>query len=300
MAVFSSMAQDVERESQSEDFARRYDMMVSRLGYAGVGIETLLDNWEKVDPENEKLLVSRYLYYFTKSKTTSVDPKPVAKYLGNKPLLSLKDSTGMDIHYFEVTEYDDSLYSMAVRNLDRVIRLKPNDLSYHFMKAASLVAYEKESPDMALSYLDNLIDTFYAGDGKGWTYPDAEVDDVFFKEFIQEYCYTFYTIGTVSSYEAFRALSERMLGIYPKDVVFLTNMGTYYFIGLGEYRQALKYYNKVLKIKPDDYAAIKNCVLLCRKSGNVKAEKKYLSMLVKYGPENDAKAAKARLDALNG
>ena len=58
-------------------------------------------------------------------------------------------------------------------------------------------------------------------------------------------------------------------------------------------------YNKVLKKKPDDYAAIKNCVLLARKDKNVKLEKKYLPMLIKVTPDETEKAtAQARLSVL--
>lgn len=287
-----------DNKTMSEDYARRYDLLVSKLGHAGVGIETLLDNWEKVDPENEKLLVARYSYWLAKAQTTEVVTKPKARYLGNKPLFTLKDSTGVEMSYFEEVSYDDSLFSMSIKTIDKVLKLHPDNLSYHFMKAAALIAYEKESPDMALSYLDWLVDLYYSGDIAEWTFPGADADEEFFRSAIQEYCYTFFNIGSVTSYEAFRILSEKMLERYPKDVVFLSNIGTYYFIGLGDYKQALKCYNKVLKIKPDDYTAIKNCVLLGRKWKNVRLEKKYLPMLIKYGPENEAKAAKARLDAL--
>ena len=65
-------------------------------------------------------------------------------------------------------------------------------------------------------------------------------------------------------------------------------------------KAALKYYNKVLKKEPDNYTAIKNCVLMARRDKNVKLEKKYLPMLVKYSPDETEKiSASARLEALN-
>lgn len=300
-AVWLPMAaqeQAQDSKALSEDFSRRYDLLVSKLGHAGVGVETLLDNWEKVDPENEKMLVARYSYYLSKAQTSSVVAKPKSRYLGNKPLFTLKDSTGVEMSYFEEISYDDELFSQALKSMDKVLKLHPDDLSYYFMKAAALIAYEKESPDMALSYLDYLVDLYYSGEISRWKYPDVEVDEEFFRSAIQEYCYTFFNIGSVTSYEAFRMLSEKMLGSRPKDVVFLSNLGTYYFIGQNDYKQALKYYNKVLKLKPDDYTAIKNCVLLSRRQKDRKLERKYLPMMVKYGPENEAKAAEARLEAL--
>ena len=58
-------------------------------------------------------------------------------------------------------------------------------------------------------------------------------------------------------------------------------------------------YNKVLKLKPDDYAAIKNCVLLARNEKNAKLEKKYLQKLVEVTTdETERTSAKVRLQAL--
>ena len=66
-------------------------------------------------------------------------------------------------------------------------------------------------------------------------------------------------------------------------------------------KNALKYYNKVLKIKKDDITAIRNCVLLARNSKDTKLEKKYLPMLAQYAEtETDKAAARARLEFLNG
>ena len=65
-------------------------------------------------------------------------------------------------------------------------------------------------------------------------------------------------------------------------------------------KSALKYYNKVLKKAPDDITAIRNCVVLARNAKDVKLEKKYLPMLIKYGEtEADRESARVRLDYLN-
>lgn len=61
----------------------------------------------------------------------------------------------------------------------------------------------------------------------------------------------------------------------------------------------MKYYAKTLKLAPDNYGAIKNCVLAARKLGNTKLEKKYLQMLVRVSPDDMEKtAANIRLEAL--
>ena len=101
--------------------------------------------------------------------------------------------------------------------------------------------------------------------------------------------------------EAFRELSELMLRYNPDEPLFLDDIGSYYLVCQGDSKKALKYYNKVLKKHPDDLTAIQNCILLARKEKNVKLEKKYLPMLIKYSPdETDRTSARMRLESISG
>ena len=65
-----------------------------------------------------------------------------------------------------------------------------------------------------------------------------------------------------------------------------------------EFKTALKYYDKVLKKHPDDYTAAQNGMLAARRMKNLKLEKKYLTLIAKYGPETERIQAQARLDAM--
>ncbi|MDE5889614.1 MAG: hypothetical protein K2H10_01215 [Bacteroidales bacterium] len=299
LAMHAFAQVSLENEAASEKYSQRYDMLVSKLGAAGVGIETLLENWEQVDPDNRKLLLAKYSYYITKAQSTAIVSRPGKRYLGNEPLFALKDSTGNNVNYFEETNYDDSLYSVALKNIDKVIRLSPLDMEVKFIKAASLVSYEKESPDMALAFLESIADEYYSGKSRPWKFSSEDMDEEFFQGAIQEYCYVFYNIASPASFDAFKSLSEKMLARDPKSTVFLSNMGSYYLVAKNDPKMALKYYNKVLKIKPDDYTAAKNCVLLGRRQKNLKLEKKYLPMLIACTPdETERMSAQARLDAI--
>ena len=293
-AIF--MALDLSAQT-SEKYEQRYELLLSQFGPAGVGIETVLNKWEAVDSTDAKMLYARFNYLFTKAQTSAVVAKPERKYLGMEPLLTLKDSLGNDVFYYQVNEFDDQLYAQAVKTIDRTISLYPDRLDYRFVKANAYIAYEKESPDMALAYLLDLADRY--SDRKGrWTYEGEKVDDSFFADAMQEYCYSFYSIGTSSSMEAFLGLSQKMLQLYPDNTGFLSNIGSYHMLANGDYKTALKYYSKVLKKKPDDYTAIKNSALAARKLNNRKLEIKYLRMLVEHGPEKDKIVAESRLKAL--
>lgn len=293
-------AQDVEdNASASQAYSDKYDMLVAKLGPAGVGIETVLDNWEEVDPENRKMIVAKYAYYIAKAQQVNVVSKPGKKYLGSSPLLSLKDSLGNDVYYYQETTYDDSLFSVALKNIDKAIRLFPADLELQFFKSAALISYEGESPDMALAYLQDVVDRYYGNMSMGWTYQGAAVDREFFRSVIQEYCYTFYNMGTETSYSAFKKLSEKMASKEPDETMFVSNIGSYYLVAVKDEKQALKYYNKVLKMDPNDYTAAKNCVLIYRRQKNTKMEAKYLPALIASTPDQAEKdSAEARLKIL--
>jgi lipoprotein NlpI len=99
---------------------------------------------------------------------------------------------------------------------------------------------------------------------------------------MQEYCYSFYSIGSEMSREAFRRLSEKLAGIYPSNPEFVNNIGSYYLLK-HEYKTALKYYNKVLKKHPGDRTAMQNALIAAKKMKNTKLEKKYQAMMADNG-----------------
>ena len=284
-------------QTESERYEQRYELLVSKLGAAGVGVETVLNNWEKVDSTNAKMLLGRFSYLFTKAQTPQVVIKDSKRYLGMEPVLALKDSLGNDVFYYQDNLFDDEIYGQAVKAADKAISTWPDRLDFRFMKANAYIAYEKDSPDMALAYLMDLVDED-SSRKVPWTYDDEEAEKGFFEDAMQEYCYSFYTIGSPASYEAFLALSQKLLSFYPSNAGFMNNIGSYYLVK-QDYKTSLKYYDKVLKKHPDDYTAMQNGLLASRKMKNVKLEKKYLSLIAEHGSEKDKALAKSRLDALN-
>lgn len=271
--------------AQSDRFFQRYNLLVSQLGPAGVGVETLLENWEKVDSSDRRMLVAKHEFYLTKSRSEQVVKKSSDKYLGMKPVLTLKDSLGNNVYYYQEAFYDDQLYGNALKAADRLIALYPDELDYRVLKAGDLVLYEKESPDMALSFLMDLIDED-AARTRPWNYDGQKQDDDFLKDVIQEYCREFYMIGSPQAMKAFLSLSRKMYKLYPDKICFLSNIGTWHLVAENDPKSALKCYSKVLKKSKDDETAIRNSIVAARRIGNVKLEKKYRQMLQNITEEN--------------
>ncbi|MBR5385695.1 MAG: hypothetical protein IK143_07555 [Bacteroidales bacterium] len=298
-AVAAAMAFSLGAQDAPEQFKQKYDLLVSRLGVDGVGVETHISKWESAYPEDLEMLQAKFLYYLAKSQSSQIVCLPDAKFLGQEPMLALKDSTGAPMNYFQEPMYEDSLFMKADLAIDKAARLAPEQLDFKFARANALMGYEKGSPDMTLAYLSGLADEFY-GQKPAWEYVGEAVTPEMFSGFMQEYCFSFFKLGTPHSYGAFKALSEKMLQYEAGSAVFTDNIGTYYLIAKGDTKTALKYYNKVLKAHPGDLTAIRNCIIIARRDKNVKLEKKYLPMMIQYGDsETDRLAAEARLSALS-
>ena len=267
-------------QNQAEVLERRYNLLVEKVGFAGIGVETVLDAWAKVDSTNVNMQLGRFRYYLTKGQTTSIVAKPEKRYLGLEPVLSLKDSLGKDVYYFQEPVFDDALYGQAMKSLDRVISLAPDRLDFRFMKANTYMTYEKGSPDMTLSYLTDLCDEA-AARTKDWTFGQERKGRDFFADAMQEYCYNLFLIGTPSSREAFVTLSRKLKAIFPEYLDFLNNIGSYQLMS-QDYKGALKTYGKVLKKEPGNITALQNCLLAARRMKNVKLIEKYNVQLQKY------------------
>lgn len=284
--VLTALILSLPVSAQTSEYLRKYNMLVERVGPAGVGIETLIDNWSEAEPESTDMLTARFYFYISKAQSNEVITRKEARYLGTSPMLTLQDSTGTDVYYYQVLKYDDELFALALKAVDKAISSHPERLDFHFLKANAYLSYERESPDMALSYILGLVHDYMNSD-TDWTYQQTNVQEPYgvdaemFQDLMQEYCYTMYNLGTPSSYEAFLKLSQRLNSYFPKNPDFLGNIGSYHMVVARDYKTALKYYDKALKISPDESSIINNAILAARRLKNPKLERKYSKMRVK-------------------
>lgn len=286
-------------QESKEDYLRRYNNLVGRVGADGLGVETLLNKWEAAWPEDPNQMIARFSLCFLRSRHTSVVPMEQDRYLGNAPLIPMTDSTGKKVNYFEVAEFDDALFAEANAAIGKAIATAQNHLDWQILKINALLAYEKEKPEMTLQELKSLV-TFHYTRKPDWVHDElGTVTPEQFEAFIQDYCAVLFRMNTPTSMEAFKSLSEHMLTYKKENPLFLDNLGSYYLIK-KDYKKARKYYDQVLKKHPDDMTALKNSILMARTAKDIKLEKKYLALMAANGEtENDRASAQGRLDAYN-
>lgn len=253
-----------------ENFIARYNLLTSRLGYCGIGVETLLDRWESSDSSDVNMMLGRFNYCYTKSMKDSVISLTADRYLGQKPVMSLKDSLGVVHNYFSDRVFDDRLLGEAVRWMNKALLLSPDRLDLFETKALAIAVYEKGSPDLCMEYVTGVIKTSCPGKIV-WRTAQGDADAGDFPSVIQKLCYHFFKCATPGCYEAFRSLSATMLKFYPDNVDFIDNLGSYWLVAKNNPKTALKYYAKALKIKPDDATAQTNSAIAQRQIIKAKA-----------------------------
>lgn len=251
------------RSQTAEQFKARYDNQVRSVGPGGVGVEYLLDQWSAAYPDDTRMLEGKFSCYLEKARSEEIQIIPSERYLGRKPVLTLKDSLGRNVNYYQVPVFNDSLFRMSQSSIDKAIVLSPENLKFRLEKISALASYEKDSPDMAATAVLDLVD-YDAGRRPAWTFDGAAVSRADFESAIQEFCVLFYRTGSPNSYEAFRILSERMMKANPKNTLFVDNLGTYWLIARRDFKKAGKYYKKALKINPEDAVASANLDIIAK------------------------------------
>ncbi len=263
-----------------EALQEKYNRLVRTLGYDGVGVETTLERWEAVSPLDGNMLEGWFNFWITKARSTEALPLDRQTYLGQKPLVSLKDSTGRIVNYFQVTNYDDEYFGKAASAIERAIAAHPDNLGYRLERIDALMAYEEGTPELALDALLKLIQEDQKGTVR-WIYGGDTLQRSDFADLMQQYCYFLFQADEPGTLDAFYTISQKLFKSYPDKLDFLCNQGSYFLKAKGNYKKALKLFEDVLKKDPENRNALTNSVIAARKMGKKELAGKYHIRLAK-------------------
>lgn len=246
------------------DFRASYERQVRNVGFSGVGVQTILDRWEEAEPGNVFAIEGRINYHFSKNQKTELVPMERTRYMGKKPVLTMKDSLGRPVRYFEDVIFDPEEFAQCQRVIDRAIENDPLELAFRESKVISMLAYEKESPELSYGIISDLIayNKSARPKWKSLSEPAAEGE---FEALIQDFCFSLFKTGSEQTYLYFKNISALMAKQFPKNLNFICNVGTYYLIAADDPKTALKYYGKVLKSDPGNETARTNSELARKK-----------------------------------
>ena len=205
-----------------EALQEKYNRLVRTLGYDGVGVETTLERWEAVSPLDGNMLEGWFNFWITKARSTEALPLDRQTYLGQKPLVSLKDSTGRIVNYFQVTNYDDEYFGKAASAIERAIAAHPDNLGYRLERIDALMAYEEGTPELALDALLKLIQEDQKGTVR-WIYGGDTLQRSDFADLMQQYCYFLFQADEPGTLDAFYTISQKLFKSYPDKLDFLCN-----------------------------------------------------------------------------
>ena len=246
------------------DYRAAYERQVRNVGYSGVGVETILDKWEEAEPGNIFAIEGRINYHYSKNQRTDLVPMDKMKYMGKKAVLTMKDSLGRPLRYFEDVIFDPEEFAMCQKLIDQAIESDPMELAYRENKVATMIAYEKETPELSYAIIKDLVDFDKSARPK-WKSLGEEAAEGEFESLIQEFCFSLFSIGSDQSYLYFKEISAIMAKRFPKNYNFACNVGTYYLVAANDPKTALKYYTKVLKSDPENDVAKTNSALARKK-----------------------------------
>lgn len=252
--------------AQSTDsYKERYQRLSRILGPAGLGIETVLEEWKAENPDDRDLLKAGFNYYYTKCRKDKVsEMRGRTKYLGKKPVFELKDSTGTKVPYF--TDYDitDSLFNIAIENVDKAIKLYPDEIDLRFGKIGALIVRDKENPEAAKQEILSLLE-YDAKTKPAWKDCDTLIAKGEFEEQIQGCLFEIYRIGSSQAYEIFNTVAQKASKLFPTNCLFINDIGSYWLVAKNNPKKAIKYYEKALKINPEDQGAKANIAVAKKK-----------------------------------
>lgn len=255
----------------------------------------LLREWEVAEPQNPELYTSYFNYYFLKSKSEYValsTTRPSGEHL------SLEDSTGQVAGYFgNEVRFDADLLQQGFDKIDEGIRLFPNRLDMRFGKIYAL----GQVGDWDRFTAEIVKAVRYSGQNSNawtWTYDEKKEDgEDFFLSSLQTYQLNLYETENDALLPNMRTIGEEVLKLYPEHVESLSNISITYLL-TGEFDKGIAVLQRAEQINPRDGIVLGNIAHAYTLKGDKENALKYYNKMLKLDDEEAVDFAKEQIKLL--
>ena len=203
-----------------------------------------LQKWEKAEPNKPEMFIGLFNYYYILSKSKVGEPNFLDGYI-----ISEQDSINIkDIK--KAFNESDSLFQISQDYLNKGISKNKDRLDMYLGRTNTL--YEQGHKTNFIASLEAMIEQNDVNKGQ-WLWANNTSSHKSEEEFVNIIQSFLYKIMTSHSpdFEQLYALSSLCLKSYPNNPILLSNLG-YCKQEFGEHKEAIVYYQKGLKTKPDD------------------------------------------------
>lgn len=270
----------------------RFDKSISQSD--STAIVSLIEDWEKLYPDDAELYSVRANYYFMNAinKVTVMSDKEPTD--GRRTLVFL-DSLGVTRYMYTESHYNTARIGLAEGTLAEGIAKYPDRLDLRLGKVT--IHLQAKENALAAREIESALERSVVNKNKWLGTLDGPIKTngiSYLRECVQDYFVDFINADDMTSAES---IVDAAIRLYPKDAVFLADKGTICYYS-DDLRGALKWYLASRENAPDDMLVADNIARIYDKLGDKQNAIKYYRIVAKSGDENYAESARARLKNL--
>lgn len=270
----------------------RFDKSISQSD--STAIASLIEDWEKLYPDDAELYSVRANYYFMNAinKVTVMSDKEPTD--GRRTLVFL-DLLGVTRYMYTESHYNTARIGLAEGTLAEGIAKYPDRLDLRLGKVA--IHLQAKENALAALEIESALERSVVNKNKwlGTLDEPIKTDGVsYLRECVQDYFVDFINADDMISAGS---IVDAAIRLYPKDAVFLADKGTICYYS-NDLKGALKWYLASRENAPDDMLVADNIARIYDKLGDKQNAIKYYRIVAESGDENYAESARARLKNL--
>lgn len=274
--------------SQGQSFNDRFKILM-QLGSDAKSMNDLLKEWKQKEPSSPDLYIAGFNFYYQEATKEILN---LASSPTNNPQYEVKDSVNNPVAYLGSQKtYNDSLFNVSQNFLVEGIKKNPKRLDMRFGKIYALGTFNRFN-DFTRELLETLEYSKKINHKWLWSNNEPLKDEInFLKAAVQDYQNTLYKSNEEGN---MLQIADKMNTIFPNDAIILCTLGSAYLMD-NKLVKALPIFEKAYALKPDDTIIINNLALSYFNNKDYKNAKRYFSILLEKGDENQKGLAKEKL-----